>query len=258
MAKYKTGLHIRILGTDGVIVQTIITIFLVLTLFLCMLPVFVTIIMSLKFTQDINAYPIWTFPISGWAFSNYASAFRVLSSPLLWTLLMDLGVTVAVMLGSCYIAFLFQWYRFKGKKLLFALFILPMLVPNVVLLSPTYIVAYNLHITGSYWGVILPYLAGNQIATVFMLRVFMQQHPVSLYEAARLDGANKFALFIYVCLPLSFPIMMVQGIGIFAAIYNDYLWPQLIFSNDPAKGTIMPYLRQALAGLSQGVQYLPL
>ncbi len=254
-ATVKKGLHIRINGADGVIAQSFIVLFLVITLALCMLPVLVTVIMSLKLPEDIQDFPIWTFPRRGWAFSNYKEAFRVLSSPLLWTLLMDIGVTVSVMLLSCYIAFLFQWYKFKGKNMLFALFILPMLVPNVVLLSPTYIVAHNLNITDNYLGVILPYLAGNQISSVFMLRVFMQQHPKSLYEAAELDGANKFNLFLHVCLPLSFPIMMVQGIGIFAAIYNDYLWPQLIFSSDLSKGTLMPYLKSVVQSLTQGVQY---
>ena len=252
--KEKPKMKIRLGGIEGAIAQTVIVILLVLTLFLCMVPVLVTIVMSLKVPQDLNG-PIWTLPETEWAFSNYGEAFDVLSGPLLWTLLMDLAVSVTVMLLSCYIAFLFQWYKFKGRKILFALFILPMLVPNVVLLSPTYLVAYDLGITGSYWGVILPYLAGNQIASVFMLRVFMGQHPKSLYEAAQLDGANKFNLFVYVCLPLAFPIMMVQGIGIFAAIYNDYLWPQLIFQDDPSKGTIMPYLRYSLQGLEQGVQY---
>ncbi len=253
--KQTKGLRIRIKGTEGVIVQTIVVLLLVLTLLLCMVPVFVTIVMSLKDQQDITNFPIWTLPQERWAFNNYAQAFQVLSSPLLWTLLMDIAVSVTVMLMSCYVAFLFQWYKFKGKKFLFALFILPMLVPNVVLLSPTYIVAHELGITGNYFGVILPYLAGNQIASVFMLRVFMQQHPKSLYEAAQLDGASKFSLFVYVCLPLSFPIMMVQGIGIFAAIYNDYLWPQLIFASDYSKGTLMPYLKSVVSTLTQGIQY---
>ena len=252
--KKKPTMKIRLGGIEGAIAQTVIVFLLVLTLFLCMVPVLVTIVMSLKVPQDLSG-PIWTFPKTEWAFSNYKDAFSVLSGPLLWTLVMDIAVSVTVMLMSCYIAFLFQWYKFKGKKLLFALFILPMLVPNVVLLSPTYLVAYNLGLVGNYWGVILPYLAGNQIASVFMLRVFMGQHPKSLYEAAQLDGANKFNLFVYVCLPLSFPIMMVQGIGIFAAIYNDYLWPQLIFTDDYSKGTLMPYLKDQVYRFTQGVQY---
>ncbi len=242
-------------GIDGNIAQGIIVFLLVLLLFLTMMPVIITLIMSLKYPEDIMAYSIWTLPRNGWAFGNYASAYSVLSLPLLNTLWIDLFCTVVVMLLSCYIAFLFQWFSFKGRKPLFALFIAPMLVPTVVLLSPTYVVVRNLGLIGNSLGVILPYIAGNQIASVFMLRVFMGQHPKSLYEAAQLDGANKFYLFLYVCLPLSFPIMMVQGIGIFAAIYNDYLWPQLLFASDLSKGTLMPYLRSIVYNYTQGIQY---
>ncbi len=247
--------HVRKRGIDGIPAQSILVLLLVILLLLTTLPLIITLIMSVKNDYDIMVYSIWTLPQTGWAFGNYAEAYKVLSTPLLYTLLMDLFVTVTVMLMSCYIAFLFQWFNFKGKKLLFALFILPMLVPNVVLLSPTYVVVRNLNLVGSYFGVILPYLAGNQIASVFMLRVFMGQHPKSLYEAAQLDGANKFNLFLHVCLPLAYPIMMIQGIGIFAAIYNDYLWPQLLFANNIEEGTLMPYLKSIIYNFNQGVQY---
>lgn len=250
-------------GLEGIPVQTVLVILLLFLLFLTLVPLFITFIMSTKTVLDISAYPLWSFPKSGLNIkNNYSEAIAVLSSPLLYTLLMDVGVTVVVMLGSCYIAFLFQWYRFRGNKLLFALFILPMLVPNVVLLSPTYLVVFNLGLAGegstvlgNYFGIILPYLAGNQIASVFMLRVFMRQHPKSLYEAAQIDGANKWNLFVHVCLPLAYPIMMVQGIGIFAAIYNDFLWPALVFNNHRSEGTIIPYLQQEVYNHGQGAKY---
>ena len=242
-------------GINGVAAQSVLIVLLAIILFLTLLPVFITVIMSLKTPQDITAYPIWTFPQSGWAFTNYGSAFNALSVPMLNTLIIDVVSTVTVMLMSCYVAFLFQWFSFKGKRILFLLFIAPMLMPSVILLSPTFIVIKKLGLDASWFGLILPYLAGNQISAVFMLRVFMGQHPKSLYEAAQIDGANKFSLFVYVCLPLAVPIMMVQGIGIFAAIYNDYLWPQLLFANDLSKGTLMPYLKSIAFNFSQGVQY---
>lgn len=242
-------------GIEGNVAQFFLVFFLLVILFLALLPVLVTIIMSFKAQQDITAYPIWTLPQSGWMFSNYSEAFVPLSLPMLNTVVIDLISSVIVLLMSCYVAFLFEWQRFGGRKVLFYLMIAPMLVPSTILLSPTYVVAQALNITESWLGLILPYIAGNQISTVFMLKTFMGQQPDSLYEAAQLDGANKFHLFCYVCLPLTFPIMMVQGIGIFAAMYNDYLWPQLIFLKDLSKGVLMPYLKSIVLGYPQGVQY---
>lgn len=83
----------------------------------------------------------------------------------------------------------------------------------------------------------------------------MRQQPASLYEAAQLDGASAPQLFWHICLPLSVPIMMIQGISIFAAMYNDYLWPLLLYQDDLSSGVLMPYLRSIVTNFGQGVQY---
>lgn len=254
--KLNAKIKVKKTGVDGAVAQTILIIFLLITLVLSLMPIFITMIMSVKSPQDIQAYSIWTLPKSGWYFSNYASAFSVLSEPLVNTVIIDLISTVAVLFLSCYIAFLFERKNFGGKKILFYLFIAPMLVPGVVLLSPTYIVVANwLNLNESWFGLIIPYIAGNQIASVFLMRTFMGQQPQSLYEAGQLDGANTFDSFVYICLPLTFPIMMIQGIAIFAAMYNDYMWPNLLFINNLKKGVLMPYLRSVVANSTQGVQY---
>lgn len=243
-------------GIGGVAAQTILTVFLVINLLLALMPILITMILSVKASQDIVSYPIWTLPKSGWYFSNYSEAFSVLSKPLLNTVIIDLISTVLVLFLSCYIAFLFERRKFAGKNALFFILIAPMLVPGVVLLSPTYIVVARwLNLAGNWLGLILPYIAGNQIASVFLMRTFMGQQPQTLYEAGQLDGANTFDMFVYICLPLTFPIMMIQGISIFAAMYNDYMWPQLLYQKNLEKGVLMPYLKSIAARQPQGVQY---
>ena len=243
-------------GIDGIIAQAVLVLCLAIVLLLTMLPLLVTLVMSVKTPQDITQYPMWTLPTSGWMFSNYANALNVLIKPMLNTVIIDLVSTVVTLFISCFVAYLFEKKKFPGRKFLFLVFIAPMLVPSVVVLSPTYIVvAQWLHLKDNWLGLILPYIAGNQIASVFLLRTFMSQQPDSLYEAAKLDGASTFKVFMHICLPLSVPIMMVQGINIFAAIYNDYLWPQLLFQADLTKGVLMPYLRSVVASFTQGVQY---
>ncbi|MCI8596430.1 MAG: carbohydrate ABC transporter permease [Clostridia bacterium] len=254
-AKRRSALFKR-KGIDGIIAQAVLVLCLVIVLLLTMLPLLVTLVMSVKTPQDITQYPMWTFPKSGWMFSNYANAFNVLIKPMLNTVIIDLISTVVTLFLSCFVAYLFEKKKFPGRKFLFLVFIAPMLVPSVVVLSPTYIVvAQWLQLKDNWLGLILPYIAGNQIASVFLLRTFMSQQPDSLYEAAKLDGASTFRVFMHICLPLSVPIMMVQGINIFAAIYNDYLWPQLLFQADLTKGVLMPYLRSVVASFTQGVQY---
>ena len=243
-------------GIDGHAAQEVLMLFVIIILLLTLMPLLVTLVMSVKSSQDIMAYPIWTLPQSGWFFSNYSEAFSVLSMPMLNTVAIDLISTVVTLFMSCFIAFLFERYQFGGKKTLFFLIFAPMMVPSVILLSPTYIVVVRWMGLGNNWfGLILPYIAGNQIASIFLLRTFMRQQPASLYEAAQLDGASAPQLFWHICLPLSVPIMMIQGISIFAAMYNDYLWPLLLYQDDLSSGVLMPYLRSIVTNFGQGVQY---
>lgn len=252
----KQSVKIRARGIEGPVAQTVLAILILVILALTVLPVLITLIMSVKSTQDIMAYPIWTFPKSGWYFSNYASAFAEIWLQMINTVVIDLISTVVTLIMSCFIAFLFERYQFGGKNVLFFLIFAPMMVPGVILLSPTYIVVDGwLNLGGNWLGLILPYVAGNQIASIFLLRVFMRQQPASLYEAAQLDGANVPQIFLSICLPLSVPIMMIQGISIFAAMYNDYLWPLLLFQKNLSSGVLMPYLRSIVVNYAQGIQY---
>ena len=147
-------------GIEGPVAQTILLVIILIILLLTLLPVLITMVMSVKSSQDIMAYPIWTLPQTGWYFSNYREAFSVLSSPMLNTILIDLISTFVTLLLSCFIAFLFERYDFGGKKTLFFFIFAPMMVPSVILLSPTYIVAVQwLNLGNNWFGLILPYIA---------------------------------------------------------------------------------------------------
>lgn len=244
-------------GIEGVAAQTVLIVFLLILLFLTLLPVLITLIMSFKDANDITSNSVWSFPQNGWHFSNYASAFTDTYSYMINTIIITFISVVVTMLLSCYIAFLFVRKHFAGKNVLFFLIIIPMLVPAVVTLSPTYITVLGLGLDGTWWALILPYIAGNQIASIFLLRTFIGQHPADLYEAGEIDGAGVFRQFFNICLPLAVPIMMVQGVSIFAAIYNDFLWPQLIFMDDSVQhlSTLMPRLKQLAQSAVGGATY---
>ena len=119
--KLNVKIKVKKTGIDGPVAQTILIIFLLITLALSLMPIFITMIMSVKSPQDIQSNSIWSFPKSGWYFSNYSKALTVLSAPLLNTVVIDLISTVVVLFLSCYIAFLFERKNFGGKKVLFYL-----------------------------------------------------------------------------------------------------------------------------------------
>lgn len=149
------------------------------------------------------------------------------------TLFIDLVSVFAMTMISTFTAYIFVRKRFPGRNILFYLIILPMLVPGVVSLTPQYLTIVKMGLLGSWWSLILPYVAGNQIASVFLFRTFMAQQPNDIYEAAEIDGAGDFRMYFSLSLPLTFGIIMVQVISIFSAIYNDYLWPLMMFRTTP-------------------------
>lgn len=74
-----------------------------------------------------------------------------------------------------------------------------------------------------------------------------------IYEAAEIDGAGDFRMYFSLSLPLTFGIIMVQVISIFSAIYNDYLWPLMMFMNNPEHGTLMPALKELAVRASETI-----
>ena len=238
---------------ESTVPQILLIAFMVLQLILALLPIFITINLSFKDAVGIQATTVWSLP-QVWKFENYATAFNGMISYELNSIFIVTVSTVLVIFIACYIAYLFVRKEFPLKSILFFIIILPMLIPSVITLTRSYLVVFNLGLKGSWGGLILYYLAGSQIANIFMLRVFLNQQPADLYETARIDGDSDIGIFFHLCLPLSFPIMMVQAIGIFGGLYNDYLWPLLMF-NGGSKSTLMPVLQQVSDRMADGSKY---
>ena len=243
---------IRKRGINGAAAQSVLIFYLVLMLLFTLLPVIITVILSLKTEQDISTGSLWSLPTKiQW--ENYSSAIVEALPNMGITIFIALVSVVVMTLLSAFSAYIFVRKRFPGRNLLFYLVILPMLVPGVVSLTPQYLNIVQMNLLGSWFAVILPYIAGNQIASIFLFRTFMAQQPADIYEAAEIDGSGDVRTYFSLCLPMTFGIIMVQGVSIFSAIYNDYLWPLMIFMNNPEHGTLMPALKDLAVKASEAI-----
>ena len=120
---------------------------------------------------------------------------------------------------------------FRFKRLLFGLVIATMFVPGVILLIPNFLVVNSLGWLNSYASLVVPGAAGA--FGVFSLRQFFMGIPPSLEEAARLDGANQWAIFVRIVLPLARPAVATLAVLSFLASWNDFLWPVFVlFTSD--------------------------
>lgn len=129
----------------------------------------------------------------------------------------------------------FAKYKFKGREKLFYLVLATMMIPGQVTMIPVYLILNQMGLTNTMAGIVLPGLVGA--FSIFLFRQFMSTIPDELLEAARLDGASEFRVFMQLVLPISKPIMAVQGILTFIAGWNSFLWP-LIIANDESLYTL--------------------
>jgi multiple sugar transport system permease protein len=134
---------------------------------------------------------------------------------------------------------------FAGKRLLFLLVMITLMVPGVVTFVPLFVMVSSLGLVDSYPALILPYLATP--LGVFLMRQFMLDIPDSLLEAARIDGAGEFRIFARIVLPLCGPPLATLAILTFLTSWNNFLWP-LVAAQSEDRYT----LPVALALFSQG------
>ncbi|EIF5041141.1 carbohydrate ABC transporter permease [Listeria monocytogenes] len=123
----------------------------------------------------------------------------------------------------------FAKFKFKGKNKLFYLVLATMMIPGQVTMIPVYLLLNAAGLTNTMTGIVLPGLVGA--FGIFLFRQFISTISDDLLEAARLDGASEFYIFWRIVIPISRPVLAVQGILTFIAGWNSFLWP-LIIAND--------------------------
>jgi alpha-1,4-digalacturonate transport system permease protein len=127
-------------------------------------------------------------------------------------------------------AFALAKYNFRGRNALFLLTLATIMIPLQVILLPVYKVVSDLGMTNSLWGLIIPPAATP--TGVFLLRQYMLTLPDELLEAARIDGAGEWRIFVRIVLPLCRPALAV--VAIFSVIWrwNDFLWPKIVAQSE--------------------------
>ena len=166
-------------------------------------------------------------------------------------------VTVIITVGRVFLDSLAGYalarLRFRGRAAVFAAIIALMAVPGVVLLIPKFLVLNQLGIYDSYTALILPLLV--DAAGVFIMKQFFESIPVSVEEAARIDGAGSFRTFWSVVLPMARPALITLTILSFQGSWNEFPHT-LVAVQDPELFTLPRGLADLVSGsLGAGTQY---
>lgn len=214
----------------------IILIFLTIFSLIMMYPMAWMLVTSFKTNADIRANRTKFFPTE-WTLEGYRTAFA--KAPIgqwfLNSMLVVICITIAVILTSTLIGFVFAKYEFKGKKVLFVILLATMMVPPQVTMIPRYLMIQEMHLFNTIGALIVPGLVST--FSIYMARQFIADLPDSICEAAKMDGAGPFRIYWNIVLPNIKPA--IGSIGIFTAMmnWNDYLNP-LLMLNDMEKMTL--------------------
>ena len=117
-------------------------------------------------------------------------------------------------------------FEFKGKKIIFAMILVTLMIPIHVMLIPLFQMMVKIGWVNSYQAVILPSLA-NAFG-IFLMKQNMENFPDSLIEAARIDGCNEISIFIKIVLPTMKPALGALGIYNFMGQWSNFMWPLII------------------------------
>ena len=165
---------------------------------------------------------------------NYADAWDTVNFPrlLFWTALYAGVTTFGAVFSSALVAYGFSRFRIPGKGILFMLMLSTVILPGAVTLIPTYFVWLQLGLVGTWAPLIIPAFFSWGTNT-FLLRQFFMAIPRDLDEAAAIDGAGPFTIFLRVILPMSGPALTAVALFHFFWAWNDFFGPLIYLAGKP-------------------------
>ncbi|KOX08562.1 carbohydrate ABC transporter permease [Streptomyces sp. NRRL B-3648] len=203
-----------------------------------LVPLAVVFLTSLKTSKEVTDGGPLSLPDDWLNLDNYATAFadgKMLSAFFNTTVILLFSITGTVIIGSM-TAYAIDRFDFRAKKPVMALFLIATLVPGVTTQVATFQVVNSFGLFNSLWAPILLYM-GTDIVSIYIFLQFIRGIPVSLDEAARLDGANSLTIYWKIILPLLKPaiatVVIIKGI----TVYNDFYIPFLYMPSEDL-GTI--------------------
>jgi len=198
--------------------------------FFILLPFFWMVSTSLKEAKALTVLPIQWFP-EKISFDGFVKIFDVFpfGRAIFNSIFISALITFVTVMSACMAAYVFSKIKFRGREVLFGIYIATMMIPANITMIPNYLTLKHLSLLNSYVGIMLPSLF-NAFGT-FMIRQYMRTIPDDFVEAAVLDGASHFRIFFRMILPLSKPAVATLTVITFMGAWNDYLWPLIVLTD---------------------------
>ncbi|MBB5359600.1 multiple sugar transport system permease protein [Rhodanobacter sp. ANJX3] len=162
--------------------------------------------------------------------NNYRELFvhAGMGTYLLNSLLVSGAITLLSLSFNLMAGYAFAKLRFAGRERLFQALIGALVIPAQVAMLPLFLLLKYIGLVNSYAGVIVPGMA--TVFGIFLVRQYARGIPDELMEAARIDGAGEWRIFLQIVMPLLKPIMVTLAIFSFLAAWNDFMWPLIVLT----------------------------
>src|SRR5580692_4705700 len=145
------------------------------------------------------------------------------------TALMTAVIVLGQLTFSVLAAYAFARLHFRGRDVLFWVYIATLMVPPTVTIVPMYLMMAQAGLRNTFWALVLPFVFGSPYA-IFLLREYFRTIPAELINVARLDGANTLDVLVHVVIPASRPILVTLTLITVVSQWNNFMWPLVITS----------------------------
>jgi multiple sugar transport system permease protein len=202
------------------------------------IPFYWVIVTSFKLEKNIVQRPVKYLPDPA-TFENYINAWKNVGFERFFTnsFLISLVVAVVVLVFSSLVAYPLTRFHFRGKKTTMLLLLCTQFLPHSMLLVPLFMIFRVLGLINSPIALVVSYVTFSLPFNAIMMRGFMSSIPVSLEEAAMIDGCNRLGAIYRIIIPLLLPGVVACGSFAFIDSWKEFLFA-VMFINDPHRMTI--------------------
>ena len=202
------------------------------TLAMVLFPFYWMLLTSVKSYSAYNSEYVPKFFTLAPTLQNYVDAFTLvpLARYFTNTIIFTLATTALMMLVIVPAAFAFARLEFRGKNLLFTLFLSLMMIPSELVVITNFQTITNWGMRNTFWGLILPSV--TSVFYIYLLKENFEQIPDELYKAAKVDGTSDLKYLLRVMIPICRPTLITITILKIIECWNSYVWPRLITDNE--------------------------
>ena len=206
--------------------------FLVLWAIVVLFPFYWMVLTSLKSYGAYNAEYIPQFYTLNPTLENYVTAFTSvnLAKYFLNTIIFTLATTGIMMIVTIFAAFAFARLEFKGKNLVFTLFLSLMMIPSELVVITNFVTITNAGLRNTFTGLILPSVAS--VFYIYLMKENFEQVPDELYKAAKVYGTSDMKYLFKVMIPICSPTIVTILILKVIECWNSFVWPRLITDDE--------------------------